>query len=319
MTLRLLAALWLIAAQARAGTGLLYSTDFENFPVGANEWTGTDGWFGNPGSGALGIQGIDQDIIPGIGKSAYLGFDQPESRWNYVARVFNHNPLSEGSATIEVDTLVGIQDSTNGHYDSFFVSIYNHQGNFLAAIQFTNEEQKYQIWRDDGVSLTDTTVNFIPGELQLLVLKIDLINNLWSAEHDGIPLFNNKPFTLSGKTRTLGSLSYEWQVTDESPANHGDNWMLVADCQLWAIPPGTPEVEVAPIDFTSTGEPGFEFTGEPGWTYQIEYTHSFSAWNSDLPDSTFVITDPAQKIQFTDPTTRPNHTRFYRVVRTVTP
>lgn len=311
--------LGIFATRAWAGTGLLYSTNFDDFPLGPNQWTGTDDWFGNPGSSSLGIQGIDENIITGLGKSAFLGFSEPESRWNYVARIFDHDSATEGSATIEIDTLIGIQDSTNGQHDSFFVAIYNDQGSFLAAIQFTNEKQFYQIWRDDGVTLTDTTVNFIPGELQLLVLKIDLINNLWSAEHDGIPLFADKTFTNSDKSRTLGSLSYEWQVTDSTPANHGDNWMLVADCQVWAVPPGTPEIELTPTAFSTTGEPGFEFTAEPGWTYQIEYTHTFADWKNDLPNSTFVITEPAQKVQFTDPTTRPTQTRFYRIVRSITP
>ncbi len=302
-----------------ATTGLLYQTHFENFTAGPNQWTGTDGWFGNPGAGALNIQGIDQDQITGIGKSAYLGFNTPASRWNYVARVFNHNPVTEGSTTIEVDSLLGIQDSTNGNFDSFFVSVYNHLGQFLAAIQFTNENQSYRIWRDDGVSLTDTTINFIPGELQLLVLQIDLINNRWSAGHDGIPLFTDATFTLSDNPRTFGSLSYEWQITDQDPANHGDNWMLVADCEVWAIPPASDEFTINPITFSDTGAPGFEFEGEPGWTYQIEYTESFAVWNDDLPDSTFVITEPGTKVQFTDPGNRQPQARFYRVLRTVTP
>lgn len=319
MNLRTLVAFSFLSCSACAETGLLYSTDFDDFPVGLNQWTGTDGWFGAPANEALGIQGIDQGLINGLGNSAFLGFNTPASTWNYVARVINHDPVAEGSATLEIDTLIGIQDSTNGKYDSFFVSLYNQQGQFLAAIQLTNEKQLYQIWRDDGLILTDTTVNFIPGELQLLVLKIDLINNLWSAEHDGIPLFTDQVFTLSGKSRTLGSLSYEWQISDAAPTNHGDNWMLVADCQIWAIPPGSPEITLDPIIFSETGKPGLEFIGEPGWTYQIEHTNSLSGWQNDLPNSTFTITEPETKVQFADPTTRPTQNRFYRIVRTVTP
>jgi len=71
----------------------------------------------------------------------------------------NHDPATEGSATIEIDTLIGIQDSTNGHSDSFFVSLYNQQGQFLPAIQLTNENQLYQIWRDDGITNTNTNTN----------------------------------------------------------------------------------------------------------------------------------------------------------------
>jgi hypothetical protein len=105
------------------------------------------------------ILDIDQNFVNGIGNTAFLGFNTPAVNWNYVARVLNYDPATEGSATIEIDSLIGIQDSTNGHSDSFFVSPYNQQGQFLAAIQLTNENQLYQIWREDGI----TTVNFIPN------------------------------------------------------------------------------------------------------------------------------------------------------------
>ena len=319
MILQTLATFWIALAHAHAETGLLYATDFDSFPVGPNQWTGTDNWFGNPGGATLGIQGIDDDLIIGLGKSAYLGFNTPATRWNYVARSFNHDPAVEDSATIEIDTLIGIQDSTNGFFDSFFVSLYNQQGQFLAAVQFTNEKQLYRIWRDDGLTLTDTTVNFIPGELQLLVLSIDFQKNRWSAEHDGIPLFTDQIFSRSGEPRTFGSLSYEWQVTDDDPAHHGNNWMLVADCQAWAIPAGAAEVLIDDIIFSESGRPAFQFTGEPGWTYQIEYTETFSEWHQDLPDSNFVVKEPETKIQFTDSESRIPKTRFYRIQRTVTP
>ena len=315
----MLAAFWFTLAHLAAETGLLYATDFDNFPTGPNQWTGTQGWFGDPTAEHLGIHGIDDGQVNGIGKSAYLGFNTPNTRWNFVARTFNHDPTTKGSATIEIDTLIGIQDSTNGKFDSFYVSLYNQQGQFLAAIQFTNEKQLYQIWRDDGAVLTDTTINFIPGELQLLVLKIDFINNLWSAEHDGIPLFTNAILNNSGKDRTLGSLSYEWQVTDPDPTNHGNNWMLIADCQVWAVPPALLEVTLTPATLSETGKPRFEFTGEVGWTYQIEYTDTFDQWNQDLPESRFVITEADTKIQFEDTSSRPPQARFYRVSRSVTP
>lgn len=320
MKLRLLAtALLVLTGPVIAETGLLYQTNFSEFPVGENNWAGTEGWFTNSEATSTGVQGIDDQIILGLSKSAFLGFNEPTTGWTYVAKVFNHNPIQKGSARIEVDTLLGIQDSTNGKNDSFFVSVYNIQGQFLAAVQFSTEEETYGIWFDDGQDLTDTTVDFITGELQFLVLDIDLINNRWSAEHDGIPLFTNQIFTRTTNTRTFGSLAYEWQVTDPSPANHGNNWLVVADCSVWAIPHGQAQVEVFQPFISALGQPSFQFTGEPGWTYQIEYSDSFSDWLDDLPGSRFEVTETTQTIEFSDESSRTKPARFYRVTREVTP
>ncbi|YCM46151.1 hypothetical protein V2O64_08980 [Verrucomicrobiaceae bacterium 227] len=320
MNLRSLAtALLALAGPAFAETGLLYQTTFSEFPVGENNWAGNEGWFTNSEATSTSVQGIDDQVILGLSKSAFLGFNEPATRWTYVAKLFNHDSSQKGSALIEVDTLLGVQDSTNGQNDSFFVSVYNIQGQFLAAIQLSTEEETYGIWRDDGEDLTDTTVDFITGELQLLVLNIDLINNRWSAEHDGIPLFTDQIFTKTINARTFGSLAYEWQVTDPSPTNHGDNWLLVADCSVWAIPHGQPRVEIFQPVITALGQPSFHFTGEPGWTYQIEYTHSFSDWRDDLPDSRFEVTSGIQNIEFIDESSRAKSARFYRVTREVTP
>ncbi|MEJ6578836.1 MAG: hypothetical protein QNL33_10505 [Akkermansiaceae bacterium] len=68
-----------------------------------------------------------------------------------------------------------------------------------------------------------------------------------------------------------------------------------------------------------SGQPSFQFTGEPGWTYQVEYTNVFSDWLNDLPGSRFEITSESQSIEFTDESNRTLPSRFYRVVREVTP
>lgn len=209
-------ALLALTGSAIAETGLLYETDFEQFSIGDNQWAGNEGWFSNSEASSTAVQGIDDGIVLGLGKSAFLGFNEPATRWSYVARQLDHDPAAENSSRIDIDTLLGIQDSTNGRYDYFFVSIYNISGEFLAPIQFSNEQEAYGIWRDDGRTLTDTTVDFLTGEVQLLVLHIDPINNRWSAEFDGIPLFTDEIFTQTGKDITLGSLAYEWQTTDSS-------------------------------------------------------------------------------------------------------
>jgi len=300
-------------------TGLLYSTAFEDFGVGPNLWHGQDSWFSNTSAQTGGIQGIDLNVIEGIGKSSFLGFQPPTTGWNFVARQLNHDPASEGTAIIEIDTLIGLEDSTNENYDSFFVSIYNSQGDFLAAIQFSNERESFGIFYDDGVTVRSTTVQFLHGELSLLALAIDFQNNLWSADFDGIPLFENVQFTATEKNRDLGTFAYEWIVTDPNPAMAGNNWLLVADCSIWAIPQGAPTVETTIPSFNNEGLPLLRFSGEVGWTYQIEYTNSLGQWMSNLPNSTFVVTQSGQTIEFIDEDHRSPEVRYYRVKRLVTP
>ena len=304
---------------AHGKTGLLYSTAFENFNVGPDLWNGQDGWFSNSYAQTGGIQGIDNEIMEGLGKSSFLGFHQPTVGWNYLTQQINHDPVGEGTATIEIDTLIGLEDSTNQKYDSFFVTLYNTQGDFLAAIQFSNERESFGIFYDDGVTVRDTTVQFLHGELSLLAISIDFQNNLWSADFDGIPLFESIQFTASGSARDLGTFAYEWIVTDPDPAMAGNNWLLVADCSIWAIPFGAPTVGTSIPSFNGEGFPTLQFSGEIGWTYQIEYTNSLGQWLSDLPNSTFVATQPGQLINFTDEDPHRPKMRYYRVRRLVTP
>jgi hypothetical protein len=99
----------------------------------------------------------------------------------------------------------------------------------------------------------------------------------------------------------------------------GNNWLLVADCSIWAIPFGTPTVETSSPSFNNDGLPTLQFSAEIGWTYQIEYTNSLGEWLSDLPNSTFVASQPGQVINFTDEDPHRPEMRYYRVRRLVTP
>ena len=181
---------------------LLYSTDFEAFTIGPDHWVGTEGWLGN--STGVGAHGIDHDQVVALGKTAYLGFNQPTDTLVSVYKRLDHDPVARQTARIQIDTLLGIEDSTNGHRDSFFISIYNIDGWFLGAVRFANEIPSFGVWRLDGPNQYDTGVEFIHGELHLLFIEIDLQNNLWRADLDGIPLFAGRQFTATGQARNLG-------------------------------------------------------------------------------------------------------------------
>jgi hypothetical protein len=298
----------------------LYSTDFENFTVGADKWVGTEGWLGN--SKGVGVHGIDYEIVPGLGKTAYLGFKQPSSTFVAVMRPINYNPIAASRPIIEFETLMGIQDSSNGYRDSFFFSFYNTNGSFLASIRFSNEPLTFGIWRLDGSSSQhDTGVQFVRNDLHLLYAQIDFSTGRWSADLDGISLFTNSVFNSTGRPLTLGSVSAEWQLSSSTTTNHGDNWMLVADASVRALPKGESPVRIRSVQMNSAGHPSLSWNGEEGFGYRVEYLDAMRSWQTNLPSATYTSTPSAGPITYTDTSDLPGSNRWcwYRLSRWPSP
>lgn len=307
----------------------LYSTDFEAFPVGNNQWAGTEGWISSdPTSGA---QGIIQDPVENLplGKTAYLGFEQPAATLTRVYRTINYNPIPSGVPRIEFESFLGIQDSTNNQRDQFFISFYDIAGNFLAAINFDNTSSNTLLWRglsDGSVQTVETGVPFIRGDqtlgfvaLQILACQIDLATNLWSAQLDGIPLFTEVPFTDSDfAPLTLGSIAAEWELTSPFTALAGDNWMLVADWFIHSAPQGSTPFLVDSVSRSPVGQTSLSWLGEPGFDYKISYSNDLHIWFENLPNSTFPDITTTAPLTFLDPDTTPQR-RHYRVERTPSP
>jgi len=307
----------LLFSAGRVAATDLYYTDFENFTVGDDQWAGTDGWLGN--NKGFGVHGIDYEIVPGLGKTAFLGFRQPASTFVAVLRPINVDPLTDGKPIVEFETLMGVQDSTNGHRDSFFFSFYNTNGNFLASVRFSNEPLTFGIWRLDGTSQYDTGVTFARNELHLLFSRIDFSSNSWSADLDGIPLFTNSVFNASGRSRTFGSVSAEWQLASSSTTNHGDNWLLVADWSVRALPQGAAFFNIQSLGVDAAASPTLSWNGEAGFDYQVEYLDALPTWQTNLPGSLFPSLPAASELFYTDLTLPLPTNRWYRVVRRVAP
>jgi hypothetical protein len=298
----------------------LYRTDFENWPVGNYNWVETDGWFSNTDK-TLGVHGIDQDIIVGggLGKTAFIGFNQPDSTLVIVAKPINYSPQVGDLPLVRVETLVGIQDSlAKTTRDSFFVSIYNSSRLFLAGIRFDNRTASYGIWRADGANPDhETGVVFYRGELHVLSCTINLPANQWSADLDGIPLFENAPFTATTRSVDFGYLAYEWQLGAAAPSGYGDNWMLVADTVIRSAPLGIEPFRPTSLTHTATATT-LTWPGQKGFDYQIEYSNNLVEWHKDLPGSAFPTTLADQALTFQDATAGLPR-RFYRVLRMETP
>jgi len=317
-----------------AVAGELYRTDFEaadGFTAGDGNWVGTDGWVGiNAGGGA---QGIDFDIIPGggLGQTASIGYNQPvivdpdfpavgAKPTVFLGKSIPYSPAAGELPVVEVQTIIGIQDSTVDQpaRDSFFVTVYNIAGNFLAGVRFANQPSSYGIWRLDGTATEeDTGVIFYRGQLHLLTLRVDLPNNLWSADMDGIPLFTDAVFNATSEPVDFGYLGYEWQLSASNPMGYGDNWMLVADVIVRSCGRGLVPFRFSQFECNGTGAV-LEWPGEIGFNYQMEYSADLANWHSDLPDSSYTGIAADQVLTFTDSSAGVK-CRFYRVLRTEMP
>ena len=304
--------------------GTLYETDFEGFPVGDNQWAGTDGWQSNDTTS--GAQGIVEDFVADLplGRTAYLGFNSPGTGFTTVFRPVNYDPATGNIPVVGFDSFLGIQDSTNGRRDRFYISFYNIEGGFLASICFDNTLER--VFREDGVGRFDTGVPFVRGNqligfvaLQLLEAEIDLVANTWSAWLDGIPLFVDARFTATGEARTLGSVAAEWEVAITSPAlAAGNNWLFVADWYVRSIPVGVEPFKIDSMTRDASGHITLLWQGQAGFDDQVLYSPDCLEWHEDLEGSAFTAVTEDGQISFTDHSPPPGM-RFYRVRRTPTP
>lgn len=302
---------------------ILYETDFESHSVGDNAWSRTDGWWSNDHTS--GAQGILEDFIPELplGKVGYLGFEEPASLLTTVAQQIDYTP-APADGYIEIESFLGVQDSTNDQQDQFFVSFYHSDGTFLAAIVFDNTSETGNLLRwkgglDGAVTEAETGIQFIRGDqilglisLQILRAKIDLNNNTWSAWLDGIPLFTDEVFTDPDLgSLDLGSIAFEWELAGHAPAQAGDNWLMVADLLVECLPQESSELHFE-ISLSESGCACLRWQGTPGYTYQVEYSTDLDLWLTDLPQSTFAP-DSESELEFVD--NQLTTQRFYRLRR----
>ncbi len=307
----------LIASHLRAE--VLYETDFDDFTTGANQWSANASWTSNDTTS--GAQSIDDDVLPALLKTASLGFARPALDFTFVALDLGYDHVASGAPIVEIDTLIGIEDSTNNRRDDFFISIYNSDGNRLASIRFDNQDpdavnSQFGIWRENGTNQFDTLVDFIPSELFNLVATINLESNTWSADIGGIPLFTDQQFTNTNNPVNFGFLAFEWDLSAIGTFGYGDNFLLVADIIVQSVIE-IPEVEVT-HSFDLSGNVTLNWETAVGWDDQVQYSTDLEIWSEDLPDSNFDNVTNSSPVTFTDESEDKGPLQFYRVKRTPT-
>ncbi len=311
-------------SQTNAAQREIYFTDFEDAQAGDDNLAGYDNWNASPIN--RGSHGIDSEAVPGLGKSAFIGYNSPgNSRTSaIVLRSIPHDPLTTGEPIIRLVAAVGLNDSENDSpfggdpaRNNFFITFFNSSGQTLASLNYNNTEEAFGLWRDDGINTYDTEEEFIRNEVQILVIEIDLVGNTWSVDLGGFQIFRDQPFTAkNGVDIDLGGTAITWQRNQGN--SWGNNWMLFDD---WAVYADTSKLVIAEknlsinsVNRSANGNVTIRWNAQPGFLYQVEYSDDMQNWQSNLPDS-LVEESSAQETSYTDNTTDQSRLRGYRIKR----
>ncbi len=210
-----------------AATTDLYFTDFESFPLGANQLAGRDGWVATHTTG--GVTGIT-DFSPVSLRAAYIGLNSTTSPSVFAWRPVNYNPVASGTPVIQFSADIGIADSTNGQRDQFFFIVYNMAGQALGGIAFFNNNQV--VYRYDGSTISGLGT-FSRGVRYTLVATMNFATNRWSATINGGTVFTDQPFTATSNALNLGDIDAAWFIT--TVGSPGNNAMLFDNYRLATV------------------------------------------------------------------------------------
>ncbi len=305
----------------RAGEIELFYTDFEHHPNGDDMLVGIDNWIGN--SVGTGSHGIDDGLIPALGKVAFIGFSQPSATFVSVMRRVDFNPLANAAPKVRFECFLGIEDSTNGMRDSFFITVRNIAGQALANLRFinSNASQTLSVARLNGAGQQfPTTTTLFRGQLYFFSAIIDFAGNRWSTYLDGIPIFTDEVFHGGARSLDLGSVAAEWQLGTQLTANYGNNFMIFDEWTITAIEAGTVPFVIDRIERAPSGMRKITWIAEPRFSYQLEYSNNLVLWKNDLPGSFVPGVSVRTELTFEDTSVfEEGIPRYYRVRRVFQP
>jgi hypothetical protein len=258
----------------------IYATEFEEYEDGAEN---LDDWIGNsPGTGSY---GLDYELVSGLQNSAFIGFERPARSLVTLVKAHDFDPVAAGTPTVILESLLGVEDSTNGRRDTFSIVFLNTSGDLLASIQFRNDDDVFGLWYSDGVTIRDSGLDFVRGELQLLTIEIDFAINRWSVQLDGIDIIRNVVFYNGNKEIDLGFTGVQWDLTNNVTLGYGDNYLLIADWFVRAVPTTTFKV----LGFSRAGIVNeILFEPEAGFSYQLQTSPDLS---TDFQDEDSQMTE----------------------------
>lgn len=309
----LLWAAWLApAGGVRAQDTLLYETNFSEFSVGLDMLAPHEGWLTtNPGEG---VQGIAEGAMPGLGRSGFVGDGNPSTDWVSVYRPVSYDPVASGTPVMHWSLRFLVEDSINGRYDSFFISLYNEAEELLAAVVLDNTEEFFGFHRYDGVEYDDLLKGFQHGVVHELEMTLDFAANRWSAALDGGDLFRDEVLHAGVEDLDLGDFSVDWELFN--PLLPGNNRLYFDEWRVTAIGSGEEgeEFVVRSIERLGNGDVRLTWPAQGGEEFQVEHSERLLGWQDDLPDSLVTVGQGALEGVFVDRV--PDAAmRYYRVRR----
>ena len=288
----------------------IYSTDFSNFPIGDDQLVGYESW--DSDANGIALHGIDNNLIPGGGKSGFLGLNPPDEDYISVWRPLDYAPLDQNKAVVRFSAVVAIIDSTNSNWDNFFISFHNQNGDALASINFDNTNS--YIFLDDTEHVTNTEFLFVQDTFYQIELVIDFIKNEWSGFLDDEIVFDKIRFHGGDKALDLGNLSVDWLITNlEEP---GDNWMSFDDINIIAEfgPYSVLKVPFINVSVNSAlKQIQLIWDSEPNHRYEVERSTDLLQWDSGAPDSVFITGDEPEQLIYSDSIGSQSSGEFYRL------
>jgi hypothetical protein len=302
-------------ATSRAGT--LYETGFETFTTGSDTIAGRDGWTVAPSTVAgFKTNGIDDGLVPSLGKTAYLGYYPPPSAVTSVSvyRRVTPDPVAAGLPVVDFYCVLGLTNSKNKpNKDDFDLRIFNNQTPTLQVLGGLNFDlNDGYVYRYDGVSYSNTGFAVPVDQITEVNMRLNFRTSRWTADIGGVRIVNGQPITAKTTVQmSFGAVAAVW--IPRSSFAPGDNWMLLDDWNIVAS--AEPGVQITTAQKNASGFM-LNWPGEAGYLYQVQYLNaSGSQWLSTLPDSLFGQGTGDAAYSFLDPSAPPGK-RLYRILRT---
>ena len=300
-----------IAAPASVRT-VLYSTGFDTFASGVDKLVESDKWLGSTSS--KGVHGVDAEGSGGIGQSGYIGRNRPAPSVTFVSvrNAVDYDPFAAAETRGEVMEffgLIGVADSTNGKRDNFYVTVYDSENRLLGAVNFDNTQERFGIYKYDGSNYERSPVGFVRGRWYELFIRVNFATGRWSAELNHLPIFEDALIDFTGKSRQLGAVAVEWEISDVSKP--GNNWMLFDEwlIQVATTPPPVPTLSVG-------SNLSITWASEAGYFYELQSSGDLISWSavSEQMETKPAAETGVQTVRLPLPEAK-SQSSFFKVVR----
>jgi hypothetical protein len=259
---------------AGAAQRVIYETRFEVSEGYDPELTliGQNGWVGE-GSGA---NGLVTNFFAGEAQHAFIGFSAPTNSTVLNAwRPVNYLPGGTNPPQVRFSVLMSIEDSASTtNRDDFRWSFYNGRADRLFTLDFDNNSLGINYLLDDNAFVA-TGVTFSNSVNYELEVRIDFVQNRWSALLNGQGVVSNLQVTTRNVPLDLGDVDAVWAIRTEGKP--GDNFMVFDNYRITVESNVPPRLEA--LDWSPRLGFILQWSGVPGVRYLLEGSSDFEVWH----------------------------------------